>query len=500
MNSQQTHVPSGARVTPPVVEQRSYINGRWAEMVESTGWLHDPNTGEIRQPKRATRESDVELALESAKMFFESASEITVSLSDRAEILYAVAEQLDQRQNEIAYQDSINMGATITTSRVIAGALGNRVRAQVNDALKLGEFLDLGESGRPVHLMRKPIGPALIIGPWNAPTFTSVGKVAAALLAGCPTILKPSENAPSGCQIFAEILVEELEKHHISPGYFQLIQGSAAIGSVLTSDPRIKAISFTGGVPAGRKVASAAAHNLCVMQMELGSNNPVIIRQDADVVFTAKTIVAGMTRLNGQWCESPGKIHVHSSIHEKFVEAMRDELNSLVVGDALDQRTQVGPIAFERQLQSLRSELDRLISFGGTLVTTQTMPDLEGWFLAPGMVVGVDAQDATEELFGPLVTVHSYDDENEALKRANAAGGGLDAFVFSADIDAALRLGQNIRAGEVRINGTFMSDLADGSQQSFWGTSGIGGHSPQYGVRFFVGDRVVGVDRKDFVL
>lgn len=500
MTTQAHTQPAHNRQIPPIVQQRSYVNGQWVEMVDGNGFLHDPNTGEARQPKRATRESDVEVALESAKQFFEGANENTVTLQMRIEILSAVAEKLDLHQDEIAHQDSINMGASITTSRVIASALGSRVRSQIKAALEMGEQIDLGEENRPVQLLRKPIGPALIIGPWNAPTFTSVGKVAAALLAGCPTILKPSENAPSGCQMFAEYLVEELERRNIQPGYFQLIQGSAAIGSILTSDPRVKAVSFTGGVPAGRMVATAAAQNLSVMQMELGSNNPVIVRADADIAFTAKTIVEGMTRLNGQWCESPGKIQVHESIHDQFVEAMRHELNSLRVGDALDESTQVGPIAFERQRQSLLSEVERLLSLGGVLISTEIMPDLGGWFLAPGMIVGTKAEDATNELFGPLVTVHPYSSDDEALQKSNAPGGGLDAFVFSTDIEAAMALASNIRAGEVRINGTFMSDLADGSQQSFWGTSGIGGHAPQYGVRFFVGDRVVGVDRTDFAL
>lgn len=485
---------------PNIVEQRSYVSGHWVEMIERSESLHDPNTGEIRQPKRATREDDVEVALSSARRFFEEASEKTVPLQVRVDIINAVAEELDRRQEEIALQDSINMGAPITTSRIIASSLGARVRAAVRDALELGEYLELGEDDRPVRLLRKPIGPALIVGPWNAPTFTVVGKVAAAFLAGCPVILKPSENAPSGCQIFSELLITELEKRDIKPGYFQLIQGSAAIGSILTSDSRIEAVSFTGGVSAGRTVAMAAAENLNIMQMELGSNNPVIVRADADIAFTAASLVQGMTRLNGQWCESPGKILVHESIHDVFVEAMRLELNKLRVGDALDPETQVGPIAFERQFLSLLKEVKRLESLGGILISTESVPRLEGWFLAPGMIVGTEAKDAKNELFGPLVTVHTYSTDEQALGFANAPGGGLDAFVFSSDLDAAMKIGSDMRAGEVRINGTFMSDLAEGGYQSFWGTSGIGGHSPQFGIRFFLGDRVVGVDRTDFSL
>ena len=206
MNNEKTLNSTQQWISPEIIEQRSYVNGDWVSMEETGNFLHDPNTGEIRQPKRATRESDVNTALDSARDFFVNASEDQVPLNLRAEIIEAVAVELDARQYDIALQDSINMGGTITTSKIIASALGNRVRGPVRDALELGEHIELGEPGRPVTMFRKPIGPALIVGPWNAPTFTVVGKVAAAFMAGCPVILKPSENAPSGCQIFSELL------------------------------------------------------------------------------------------------------------------------------------------------------------------------------------------------------------------------------------------------------------------------------------------------------
>jgi phenylacetaldehyde dehydrogenase len=160
----------------------------------------------------------------------------------------------------------------------------------------------------------------------------------------------------------------------------------------------------------------------------------------------------------------------------------------------------LGPIAFERHRDALRGEVERLENLGGVFRGAEELPDLGGWFLKPGVILGTSAAQATTELFGPLMTMHSYTDERHALLQANDRSGGLDAFVFSEDTDAALDLAGQIRAGEVRVNGTFMTDLADGSQQTFWGTSGIGGHGPQYGVRFFLGNRVVGLDAGTFSL
>lgn len=487
-------------IVPDIVEQRSYIDGQWLQLEETGRYLTNPNTGERRQPMRKSEEADVERALAAARALHDSGKLEDLALKERLELLSKVAASLDARSEEIALQDCINTGVPLTTTRLIAGTLGDRIRGTISEAEQLGESETLNGGDRPVLLLRKPLGPALIVGPWNAPTFTVVGKVAAAIAAGCPVILKPSENAPSGCQLFAEAVVAAMNELGYPNAAFQLVHGNAGIGSLLTSDPRIEALSFTGGDTAGRMVAQAAASNLAVMQMELGSNNPVLVLDDADVNATAKSIVQGMTRLNGQWCEAPGKVLVDESIYDGFVKAMKSELGKLKVGDALDESTQVGPLAFERQRDGLKASVDRLLELGGELVNGGELPDLDGWFLAPGMIIGCKADDATEELFGPLVTVHAVHSVEEALGHANGPATGLDAFVFGGDQTRALQVASRIRAGEVRINGTFMSDLAGNSRQSFWGASGIGGHGPQYGVRFFLGDRVVGVDKPDLPL
>lgn len=487
-------------VQPEIITQRSRIDGQWVDLSATDAHLADPNTGELRQPKCTTSLEDVERALQAARDLHDGGQLEDTALEDRVELLLAVADRVEAIAERIAFQDSINTGTPINTTRLIADSFGDRIRGAARDAAELGPSITLGDVDRPVYLLRKPLGPALIVGPWNAPTFTVIGKVAAAMAAGCPVLLKPSENAPGGCQLFSEILVDEMRRRDYPEAAFQLIHGSSSIGAVLTGDPRIEVLSFTGGGSAGRTVAAAAASNLNAMQLELGSNNPAIVLDDADLEAAAASIVDGMTRLNGQWCEAPGKILVMESVHDDFVEAMRTRIDSLRIGHCLEPETQVGPLAFERHFTQLGASLDRLVSLGGEKITATDMPALNGWFMAPGMVIGCRAEDATEELFGPVVTVHAVASEAEALAHANAAGGALDAFVFSADHDRALRIAGRIRAGEVRINGTFMSDLAEGSQQTFWGTSGIGGHGPQNGVRLYLGDRVVGVDRTDLPL
>lgn len=485
---------------PPVVEHRSFIDGQWIEIEDSGRVLADPNTGEVRQPTRKTGAADVERALAAAQSLHATARLEELGLTERNELLQQVAASLDARAEEIALQDSITSGVPLTTTRLIAATFGDRVRGAIKDAEELGESVTLNGAERPVHVLRKPLGPALIVGPWNAPTFTVSGKVAAAIAAGCPVLLKPSENSHAGTQLFAEIVADAMATRGYPQAAFQLVHGNSSVGSILTSDPRIAALSFTGGGSAGRTVAQAAASNLAALQMELGSNNPAIVLADADIPATAKSIVAGMTRLNGQWCEAPGKILVDETVHDDLVAAMAAEVRTLKVGHALDESTQVGPLAFERHRDGLKSQVDRLVGLGGELVGGTELPDLGGWFLAPGFITGCRPEDAADELFGPLVTVHPFDSVDEALRHANVDETGLGAFVFGTDTDVALEVGGRIRAGEVRINGTFMSDLADESRQTFFGLSGIGGHASEYGVRFYLGDRVVGVDKTDIAL
>lgn len=487
--------------SPPIVVQRSYIDGQWVELADSGRPLCDPNTGVVRQPKLTTTPDDIERALAAAYRFDQDGLGRAIALAERTAFLEEFADELDKRYEEIALQDAITTGAPIHTTRLVAASLGARVRSMIAEAEALGASVDLGTSEHPVHLRREPIGPAVIIAPWNVPAFTASGKVAAALLAGCPVILKPSENTPTGVQVLSEILVAVMESRGLPPAYFQLVQGGSSIGSLLTGDRRVAALVFTGGVETGRSVAQEAASALMVMQMELGSNNTAIVRADADVQRTAASLVQGTTRVNGQWCEAPGKILVHESLHDKLADALESEFRALRIGSSLDVTTQLGPLAFERHRDSLRGEIARLESLGGRFMGQEELPEeLHGWFLTPGVIVGVKPEDATTELFGPVLTLHPFASDEEALRLANAPEGGLDAYVFSSDIETALDLGSRIRAGEVRINGTFMSDLAGGSQQTFWGSSGIGGHAPQYGVRFFLGDRVVGVDSGDFAL
>jgi phenylacetaldehyde dehydrogenase len=477
----------------PVLETRSRIAGTWRQTSQHLGTLHDPNTGELRSSQLGASLTDVEDALAAAHEAFQSGSLERIALEVRLLILEEWATRLETKAEEIALQDAMSTGNPIRTTRVLARSLGERVRSIARQAEDLGEGRDLDPTWR-VRLLNRPLGPTLVLAPWNAPTFVAVSKLAAAFAAGSPVLLKPSEWTPGGAQIAFESLTELLDAYGMPRGSAQLIHGAGHVGAALASDPRVKVITFTGGLAAGRAVARAAAETLAVTQLELGSNNPAIVLDDADVRRTAEAIVAGATRLNGQWCEAPGKIFVPRALHDELLDALLAAADALRIRSCFEEGCDLGPLAYELHRERLLAQIAAHEKAGGTIHRAGSLPDLDGWFFRPTLVSGLAADAATAELFGPALTLHAYSTIEDATSAANLQGGGLDAFVFATDIDRALDVGGSIRAGEVRINGTHMADLADGSEQTFWDASGVGGHGPAQGVAFYQGRRVVGID------
>ena len=475
--------------------QLDLIDGVWCRPTESpTATLDDPNTGEFRAAQTATAPEEVERALHAASSLHARGTWAWTPAEQRIELLSMIADGLDRRVAELGFEDAMATGNPLRVATQMASYLGPRVRSAVTQVREIGESTSLPAAGRAVRLLRRPLGPAAVIAPWNAPTFVAVAKVASALAAGCPVLLKPSEWAPAGCQLVAEVIKDAVAHLGLPPAVFQLVHGAAAVGGQLAADPRIRAISFTGGGAGGRAVAAAAAPHFTALQLELGGHNPVIIRPDADLAAAAATLAEGMTKLNGQWCEAPGKILIPGQMHDEFVASLLDELATLRMGHCLDEATDLGPLSHGSHRAHLQQRVDALVARGGKALTASPLPDLGGWFFAPTVVVGLRAGDSIHELFGPAVSVHVVGSVAEALEAADGPETGLAGFVFGGDLEAALDTAARIPAGEIRVNGTKLADLADGSEQTFWNSSGIGGHGPTDMVRFFQGRRVIGVD------
>jgi betaine-aldehyde dehydrogenase len=245
-------------------------------------------------------------------------------------------------------------------------------------------------------------------------------------------------------------------------------------------------ISLTGSQAAGQAIAAAAAPRMAALQLELGGVNPAIVTDDADTAATAAWLAEGATKLNGQWCEAPRRILVASTRHDELVDALRASFATIAIGPTGDPTTQLGPLAHRAHRDRV---LAQIAGLGGE-THAPAAPD-DGFFLAPTLVTRADA---ATEIFAPVLTIRATTSHNDAIAAANSLGDGLAAYVFSEDTEHAFAIGHRLHAGEIRIGGTHLLDLAPGSAQSFWGSSGIGGHGVTDILRRHTGLRVIGED------
>ena len=449
------------------------------------GRLEDSDDGSLLGPQRASADGAVQDALATAHAAWAGGSWSGLELEDRADALERLAAELDRRAETIALLDAVDSGVPLAVTAAIAGSLGDLVRSVVVRARVIGDVRALDAGGRRVEVLRLPWGPALLLTPFNAPAPTAVGKLANALAAGCPAILKPSEHAPSSAGQIAEAAVAA----ELPPGALQIVHGGADVARQLVADPRVRVISLTGGQAAGRSIAAAAAPRMAAMQLELGGSNPSVVTDDADVIGTAAALAAGMTKLNGQWCEAPRRVLVDRRRHDDLVDALREALAAIRIGPARAPDTELGPLSHRAQRDSVRR---RVAMLGGEAIPTAPVPDGPGLFESPTLVTGLAADAVDEEIFGPVLTLHPIEGDTAAIAAANATGDGLAAYVFAGGLDRAFDIGRSLHAGEVRIGGTHLLDLAPGSTQSFWGSSGIGAHGDAEVFEAYRGSRIVG--------
>ncbi|MDQ1122018.1 aldehyde dehydrogenase family protein [Microbacterium trichothecenolyticum] len=451
--------------------------------------LDDPNTGAPMADARESSIAQVAEAVDAAARTHETGAWRRRALADRVEALRLFADGLDARAERIATLDALSSGVPVRFTRLFAGSLGDTVRRASALALEAGEERALEAGGRDVRLQRVPWGPVALLLPWNAPAAVAVKKMAYALVAGNPVVLKPSPVAPWSIQLVMEAAIEA----GIEPGALNVVLGGTAVGSALVDDPRVRVIALTGSTETGRAVARSAASRMARLRLELGSNNPAIVLADADLALTATALADGMTKLNGQWCEAPRRVYVPRSAIGELVDRLREGLGEREAGSSLDERSTYGPLAFRGRLEAVRSAVEALRAESGEVLSVGEMPSA-GWFHAPTLVVGADASEG--ECFGPVLTIQEVADEGEAIARASHGSIGLAGYVFG-ERDRALRVGERLTAGEVKINGTSLLDLADDSAQSFFGDSGVGGHGDRDVLDFYSGVRVIGEDLLD---
>lgn len=437
--------------------------------------------------QRATSEANLEQALVAAWQVHQSGVWRNLAIEERADLVAQMGAWLADRAEAIAQLESLTTGIVINSSRLV-NAITHLTFTASAEMLRGGIVNILPGELAEVEVHRQPWGPAACIAPWNAPAALAAHKVGAALAAGCPVLLKPSEWSPYS----AVFLAQAAAAVGLPPGAFQLVNGRADVGAKLVADSRVRCVSFTGGLAGGRAVAQACARDFKPVQLELGGNNAMVVLADADLKKTAQGVVAGMTTLNGQWCRALGRLIVQESVYHELLERSLDALAAVKVGHALDEASQMGPLVHAGHKGHLETAVSRLQEKGGTVHQVTPLPDLPGTFYAPALITGVDPAETTEEIFGPVASVHTFKEDAEAVQLANQAPYGLGGYVFG-EQDHALAIARQMETGGVKVNGVSLIGLHPMAPRPAWKLSGFGEEGTAETFHFFTGQRVVGV-------
>jgi len=458
-----------------------YIDGRWVDPVEPrTHDVINPATEEVCGRISLGSAADVDRAVAAAVRAFPSFSETT--REERIALLEAVLDVFKRRRDEIAEAIMEEMGAPREFARNAQAASGSQhIRAAIK-ALKDFEFEEIHGT---THIVREPIGPCALITPWNWPMNQVSVKVAPALAAGCTMVLKPSELAPFDSMIFAEVLDEA----GVPAGVFNLVNGDGAgVGVALSAHPDIAMVSFTGSTRAGIEVAKNAAPSIKRVAQELGGKSPNIILDDADF---EKAVAGGAEECfdnSGQSCNAPTRMIVPTGRMAEAAAIAARVANETRVGDPTADNVTLGPVVSETQWNKIQDLIRKGIDEGAELVAGGPgRPEGldRGFYVRPTVFANVsnDMTIAREEIFGPVLAIIGYDDEEDAIRIANDTPYGLASYVSSGDLDHARRVAARLRAGMVHINGASLD-----SQAPFGGykQSGNGREWGPYGIEEFL--------------
>ncbi|HEY1075226.1 MAG TPA: aldehyde dehydrogenase family protein [Fontimonas sp.] len=467
----------------------NYIAGRWqAPALELECAVCDANTGRELFRQRASSPQQIESAIALAAATHADNAWLRLDAPQRAAQLERVADEILKRAELIAAADAQLTGVVVSLTSKFVQVCAGAFRQAAQLVLAPPSLPQRDGPHGALAIERLPLGPAAVIAPWNAPAGIAAHKVASALAAGCPVLLKPSEAAP----LSAQLIVDAASAAGLPAGMLQLLHGGAETGAALVGDPRVRAVSFTGGLAAGRAVAAACAQDIKPAQLELGGNNPLIVLDDADLPAAIDGVVAALTTLNGQWCRALGRLLVHRSRVDALLAGVFRKLETLRIGSSMDLATEMGPLVSQVHRDLVARQVAHLQSLGGLAQQSSSLPRLPGWFFAPTLVTGLPPEQTLEEIFGPVATVHTFDSDDEAVALANQTPFGLAAYVFGAE-DHAWRVARGVRAGLIKLNAVTMLNLHPQAPRPAWGLSGLGDEGTLETFEFFRGTRVTGV-------
>jgi acyl-CoA reductase-like NAD-dependent aldehyde dehydrogenase len=480
-----------ATTAPELHADRFFIGGEWVEPSSGTTIdVIDSGTEEVWYSVAGAAAADVSRAVAAARHAFDEGPWPRLTHAERADHLRALGAGLEKRGDVLGQLWPRESGALYAFAQY-AGHIGS---GALNSYAALAETFPFEEQCPPSMggefglLVREPVGVVGAIIPWNAPMALICHKIGPALLAGCTVVLKSAPEAPGEGNVVAEVA----EQISLPPGVLNVLTADREVSELLVRDPGIDKITFTGSTAAGRRIASLCGERIARCTLELGGKSAAVILDDIDLATAAKTLARAETAISGQVCSSLTRIVVSKHRHDELVEALASSFSKVRVGDPFDETTQMGPLVAERQRDRVLGYVAKGVDEGAELVTGGGRPkDLDrGWYVEPTVFGNVDNSStiAQEEIFGPVLTVIPATDERDAVRIANDTIYGLNASVFTNDVDRAREVAGELRSGTVGHN-NFRTDFG----MSFGGfkQSGIGREGGKEGLLPFLETKTV---------
>lgn len=443
---------------------RLFVGGTWS--TPSTGDVIEvisPHTEEPIARVAAAGADDVDRAVAAARAAFDKGPWPRLDPSERIHAVRRLADLYGARRREMAELITSEIGAPISFSKFAQATLPSMLFNAFADIATDYSWEEArpGYFGSDVILRKEPTGVVAAIVPWNMPQFLIVGKLAPALLAGCPIVVKPAAETPLDALLLAE-LVEQAE---LPPGVVSVLPGGGDVGELLVRHPGVDKVSFTGSTAVGRRVAAACGEGLKRVSLELGGKSAAIVLEDAEPSEVAQGVkVAGLMN-SGQACVAQTRVLVPSARYAEYVDALAAMVDELVVADPSEAVTEIGPLVAQRQQERVRGYIEDGKRAGARLVVGGSeLPDGldRGWYVRPTLFADVDnrMRIAQEEIFGPVLSVIPYGDEDDAVRLANDSDYGLSGSVWTADDERGVAVAARVRTGSFGVNQPYSMDPA----------------------------------------